>query len=236
ESDLEEDDKDPEEDPADYPADRDDDDDDEEDEDEDGEEEEEHPASAESVTLPPRKRLGIDFGPRYDIGESSVVAATRPVGGRRADYGFVGTMDTEIRRRRVEEVSYGIRDVRIDPREAVEDVAPMSLRGVNARDRQTQIYQSVETLVDDGQYHYKTARLLDQEALVSPEAWGRSIEVSYMARLEIMALSSVVMGHQAVISQLQAANRRSQTMTSEMLHADHRRQAKIAALQTFDRT
>ncbi|GJT81785.1 hypothetical protein Tco_1056127 [Tanacetum coccineum] len=33
----------------------------------------------------------------------SAVAATRPVGGRRADYGFVGTMDTEIRRRRAKE-------------------------------------------------------------------------------------------------------------------------------------
>ncbi|GJS62253.1 hypothetical protein Tco_0657037 [Tanacetum coccineum] len=41
---------------------------------------------------------------------------------------------------------------------------------------EAQIYQSVETLVDDSQYHYETARLLDQEALVSREAWGRSIE------------------------------------------------------------
>ncbi|GKF58031.1 hypothetical protein Tco_0171568, partial [Tanacetum coccineum] len=53
------------------------------------------------ITLPPRKRLGIDLGPRYEIGESSAAATTRPIGGRRADYGFVGTMDTEIRRRRV---------------------------------------------------------------------------------------------------------------------------------------
>ncbi|GKF11844.1 hypothetical protein Tco_0049770, partial [Tanacetum coccineum] len=49
------------------------------------------------ITPPPWKRLGIDIGPRYEIGESSAAAATRPIGGRRADYGFVGTMDTEIR-------------------------------------------------------------------------------------------------------------------------------------------
>ncbi|GKG31671.1 hypothetical protein Tco_0426621, partial [Tanacetum coccineum] len=78
---------------------------------------------------------------------------------------------------------------------AVEEVAPMTLGGVNARvteliavqeqdtediyamiedtqDRQTQIYQSVGTLVDDSQYHYENARVLDQEALVSQEAWG----------------------------------------------------------------
>ncbi|GJS23200.1 hypothetical protein Tco_0451832 [Tanacetum coccineum] len=39
------------------------------------------------ITLPPQKRLGIDLGPRYEIGESSAAAATRPIGGRRADYG-----------------------------------------------------------------------------------------------------------------------------------------------------
>ncbi|GKE65371.1 hypothetical protein Tco_1519532 [Tanacetum coccineum] len=60
-------------------------------------------------------------------------AATRPVGGRRADYGFVGTMDTEIRRRRAEEVGYRIRDVWIDSREVVEEVASMTLGGVNTR-------------------------------------------------------------------------------------------------------
>ncbi|GKB66526.1 hypothetical protein Tco_0927938 [Tanacetum coccineum] len=157
-----------------------------------------HPADRPEITLPPQKRLGIDLGPRYKIGEGSSAAAARLTRGRRADYGFVGTMDTEIRRQRAEE--------------------------------------RVETLGDDSQYHYETARLLDQEALVSREAWGRSIEVSYMARSEIMALRSVVMGQQAVISQLQAADRRSQAVTSEMLQADHKRQAEIAALQTFDRT
>ncbi|GJW23947.1 putative reverse transcriptase domain-containing protein [Tanacetum coccineum] len=187
------------------------------------------------ITLPPQKRLGVDLGPRYKIGEGSSAAAARSTGGRRADYGFV------------------------DPRETIEEVAPITFEGVNTRvtkltavqeqdthdiydvigdtqNRQTRIYQSVETLVDDSQYHYETARLLDQEALVSREAWGRSIEVRYMTRSNIMALRSIVIGQQAVISQLQAADRRSQAVTSKMLQADHRRQAEIAALQTFDRT
>ncbi|GKD55658.1 hypothetical protein Tco_1289045 [Tanacetum coccineum] len=204
-----EDDEDPEEDPADYLADRDAADDDDEDEDED--EEEEHPARPTSVHLYyllttgqtcPRLHYHLGRGwvltcPRYEIGESSAAAATRPIGGRRADYGFVGTMDTEIRRRRAEEVGYGIRDVWIDPREAVEeeqDTQDIYAVIGDTQDRQTQIYQSVETLFDDSQYHYKTARLLDQEAL------------------------------QAVISQLQAADRRSQVVTSEMLQANHQRQ------------
>ncbi|GKG25675.1 hypothetical protein Tco_0398821, partial [Tanacetum coccineum] len=57
--------------------------------------------------------------------------APRPIGGRRADYRFIGTMDAEIRRRRAKEVGYGIRDVWVDPTEAVEEVAPTSLEGVN---------------------------------------------------------------------------------------------------------
>ncbi|GJU18175.1 hypothetical protein Tco_1146141 [Tanacetum coccineum] len=209
------------------------------------------------ITLPPRKRLGIDLGPRCEVGESSAAAAARPIGGRRADYGFVDTVDAEISRRRAEEVGYGIRDAWVDPRDATEEVALTTLEGVNTRvtelaavqeqdtqdiygviedtqGRQTQIYQRVETLVDDSQYHYETARLLDQEALVSREAWGRSMEVSYMAHSEIMALRSIVMSQQTVISQLQAADHRSQIVTSEMLQADHMRQAEIAALRTFD--
>ncbi|GJX39643.1 hypothetical protein Tco_0252946 [Tanacetum coccineum] len=162
-----------------------------------------HRADRPEVCLPPRKRLCSTQGPRYEVEESSSAAAARPTRGHRADYGFVGIMDTEIRQQRAEEVGYGIIDVWVDLREAVEEVAPMTLEG----DRQTQIYQRVETLVDDSQYHYETARLLDQEALVSWEAWGRSIEVSYMAHSEIMALCSIVMSQQAVISQLQAADR-----------------------------
>ncbi|GJV22708.1 hypothetical protein Tco_1375403 [Tanacetum coccineum] len=126
---------------------------------------------------------------------------------RRADYGFVDTVDAKISQRRAEEVGYRIRDAWVDPRDAAEEVALTTLEGVNTR-----------------------------EALVSWEAWGRSIEVSYMARSEIMALRSIVMSQQTVISQLQAANRRSQTMTAEMLQADHMRQVEIAALWTFDRT
>nr|GFD12760.1 hypothetical protein [Tanacetum cinerariifolium] len=50
------------------------------------------------VTLPPRKRLDIVLGPRYKVGESSSAAAARPVGGFKADYGFVAAVDREIMR------------------------------------------------------------------------------------------------------------------------------------------
>ncbi|GJS76236.1 hypothetical protein Tco_0726117 [Tanacetum coccineum] len=62
------------------------------------------------VTLPPRKRLGIALGPRYEIGESSSVVAARPTKGLRADYGFVATIDREIMRDLERDVGYGITD------------------------------------------------------------------------------------------------------------------------------
>ncbi|GKE86176.1 hypothetical protein Tco_1559918, partial [Tanacetum coccineum] len=60
------------------------------------------------VTLPPRKRLGIALSPTYEVRESLSAAAARPAGGLRADYGFVATMDREIRRDPERDVEYGI--------------------------------------------------------------------------------------------------------------------------------
>ncbi|GKB67565.1 hypothetical protein Tco_0928977, partial [Tanacetum coccineum] len=84
------------------------------------------------VELPPRKRLCLTaLISRYEVGESSTVAP-RPTGGHRIDYGFIDTLDSETRRQRAKEVGYGIRDVWVDPTEAIEKVAPTTLEGVNA--------------------------------------------------------------------------------------------------------
>ncbi|GKC31711.1 hypothetical protein Tco_1039005, partial [Tanacetum coccineum] len=117
--------------------------------------------------LPPRKRLCLTAPTsRYEVGESST-AAPRPTGGHRADYGFIGTIDAEIRRQRAKEVGYGIRDVWVDPTEAVKE--------------------RVDGLVEDRQFHYETARLLDQEALVSREAWAHSVGLSSAVHYELQA-------------------------------------------------
>ncbi|GJV93138.1 hypothetical protein Tco_1540951 [Tanacetum coccineum] len=62
------------------------------------------------VNLPPRMGLGLALGPGYEVGESSAAAAARPAGGFRADYGFVATMDRQIRRDPERYVGYGITD------------------------------------------------------------------------------------------------------------------------------
>ncbi|GJU72716.1 hypothetical protein Tco_1264121 [Tanacetum coccineum] len=167
-----------------------------------------HREDTPKAELPPRKRLCLTaLTSRYEVGESST-AAPRPAGGHGIDYGFIGTLDAETRRQRAEEVGYGIRDTWVDPREAAEEIAPVTLEGVNTRvtelvavqekdtqdiyamiedaqDRQTRIFQSVETLIDDRQYHYETARLLDQEALVSREAWAHTMGLSSAVHYEL---------------------------------------------------
>ncbi|GJU62090.1 hypothetical protein Tco_1243925 [Tanacetum coccineum] len=57
-----------------------------------------HGADMVDVCLPPRKRLCFAFSPKYEVGESSSAPTARPPGGFWADYGFVATMDREIRR------------------------------------------------------------------------------------------------------------------------------------------
>ncbi|GKG43664.1 hypothetical protein Tco_0482757, partial [Tanacetum coccineum] len=108
------------------------------------------------VELPHRKRLCLTTPTlRNEVGESSTVAP-RPTGGHRADYGFIGTMDADIKRQRAEVVGYDIRDVWVDPTEAVEEVAPMTLEGVNTRVTelvavQEQDTQDIYVVIEDGQ-------------------------------------------------------------------------------------
>nr|GEU72675.1 reverse transcriptase domain-containing protein [Tanacetum cinerariifolium] len=63
---------------------------------------------------------------KYEVGESF----TR---GRRVDYGFADTVETEMRHRGIREVGYGIRDTWIDLAEAVPEMAPTTLEKVNTR-------------------------------------------------------------------------------------------------------
>ncbi|GKC25990.1 hypothetical protein Tco_1028140 [Tanacetum coccineum] len=63
-------------------------------------------ADVHEVTLPPKKRLCIALGTRYKVGECSYAPTARPTRGFRAYYGFVGTLDAEIRRELDKEVDY----------------------------------------------------------------------------------------------------------------------------------
>ncbi|GKA92818.1 hypothetical protein Tco_0814743 [Tanacetum coccineum] len=95
--------------------------------------------------LPPHKRLCLTaLRSRYEVWESST-AAPRPARGQGIDYGCIGTLDAETIRQRAEEVGYGIRDTWVDPREAAEEIAPVTLEGVNDRVTELAAVQEQDT-------------------------------------------------------------------------------------------
>ncbi|GJR36182.1 putative reverse transcriptase domain-containing protein [Tanacetum coccineum] len=131
--------------------------------------------------LPPHKRLCLTAPTsRYEVGESST-AAPRPTRGHRADYRFISTTDAEVRCRRAKEVGYGIRDVWIDPTKTIEEVAPTTLEGVNARVAELAAVQEQDT-----QDIYAVIKD-DQEALASREAWAHSVGLSLAVHYELQA-------------------------------------------------
>nr|GFB92845.1 hypothetical protein [Tanacetum cinerariifolium] len=133
------------------------------------------------VTLPPRKRLDIALGPRYEVGESSSTAAARPSGGLRADYVFVATVDREIMRDPEREVGYGITD-------------------------------SWDEIVETLQ--------------------GAPVSIDTELGGYVMSLRTTVLGQMSDIKELQAADRKRQTVISELLRIDHRRSTEITELRT----
>nr|GEY60208.1 hypothetical protein [Tanacetum cinerariifolium] len=117
------------------------------------------------VTLPPRKRMSIVHCPGYEAGESSVAAAARPMESHRADYGFYWvTKPAAVQEQNTQDI-YGV----------IEDT----------HGRQMEIFQRVEALVDDSQYHYETSRMVDQEAIISRVAWAHSIGLSSAVHFEL---------------------------------------------------
>nr|GFA50755.1 hypothetical protein [Tanacetum cinerariifolium] len=177
---------------------------------------EDRPEDRPEVTLPPRKRLDIALGPRYEVGESSSAAAARPAGGFRADYGFVATVDREIMRDPEREVSYGITDSWDEIVETLQG-APVSTDtelGGYVREFEVRVRQDmdeIDTRLDDEQTerqllagrlnmlfrdrraHAYTRQLMETEARMSREAWVRATDASDLVRGEVISLRTTVL-------------------------------------------
>ncbi|GJS84554.1 hypothetical protein Tco_0751095 [Tanacetum coccineum] len=158
-------------------------------------------ADVPEVTLPPQKRLCIAPGRRYKARECSSAPTARPTRGFRADYGFVGTLDAEIRRDLDREIGYGIIDTWDEMVEdmqgtpAATDVAGLSQRMTDfvmtVRQDTDEIYRRLDDAQDDrslmsGQLnllrrdrraHARTARL-ESEARLSCKACVQSMDAS----------------------------------------------------------
>ncbi|GJX84420.1 putative reverse transcriptase domain-containing protein [Tanacetum coccineum] len=108
-----------------------------------------------------------------------------------------------------------------DPIEPVKEVAPTTLKGVNARVTELAVVQEQDTQ----DFHYETARLLDQEALVSREAWAYSVRLSSAVHYELQAYRTHTQMHDyPALGHIQALQARDQT------HADDRKGAASTAV------
>ncbi|GJW57540.1 hypothetical protein Tco_0104271 [Tanacetum coccineum] len=209
------------------------------------------------------KKLNLSHGkglvnPRYEVGECSSAPTARPTGGFRADYGFVGTLDAEIRRDPDKEIGYRITNVWVDPDEIAEEIPATNMAKLGQRMtdfvttiRQDtyEIYGRLDDALDarllmsgqlnslrrDRRSHALTARLMEGEAKASREAWVQSMDASDMAHSEVRALRTTVLSQQTEIGDLRAADRRRQTQLTEALTLLKTFQTQMAALQSQQR-
>ncbi|GJT14357.1 hypothetical protein Tco_0861399 [Tanacetum coccineum] len=149
------------------------------------------PTSSPSLLLPSADH-GAD---RPEVRESSSAAAARPTGGFRADYGFVATMDREIRHDLERDVSYGITNTWVKmlvnmPGAPTTDDTELGRRMTKFTTRLRQDTDEIYTRLDDEQTerqlmagrlnmlyrdrrtHARTALLMEREARMSQEDWG----------------------------------------------------------------
>nr|GEZ45329.1 putative reverse transcriptase domain-containing protein [Tanacetum cinerariifolium] len=87
-------------------------------------------------------------------------------------------------------------------------------------------------LFRDRRAHAYTRHLMETAARMSREAWVRATDVSDLVHGEVMSLRTTVIGHMSEIRELQAADRRRQSVISELLRIDHRRSTEISELRT----
>nr|GEY15602.1 hypothetical protein [Tanacetum cinerariifolium] len=159
-----------------------------------------------SIVITTTLRLCIALGLIFEVGESSSAPTARPTKGFRADYGFVVTLDDEIRRDPKREVGYGITDTWNEMVEDMlgtpiaTDVVGLSQRMIDfvttVRRDTDEIYRRLDDrllmsgqlnmLRRDRRAHARITRLIKNKARVSREAWIQSMDASDTARAEVL--------------------------------------------------
>nr|GEY87795.1 hypothetical protein [Tanacetum cinerariifolium] len=77
-----------------------------------------------------------------------------------------------------------------------------------------------------------TRQLIETEARISREAWARATDASDLVHGEVISLRTTVLSQISEIRELQAADRRRQTVISELLRIDHRRSTETSESRT----
>ncbi|GJT81595.1 hypothetical protein Tco_1055937 [Tanacetum coccineum] len=186
-----------------------------------------HRTDRPEITLPPRKRLGIDLGPSSAAGaarqDGPVVAREDPYSVARGDlYGFVDMVDVAPRHPMSRELNYGITDTWDDLETTI-----MYDMMEDAQDDRSLLRARVNLLYRDRPVHLHLAVMIEREARIAHEAWGLSIDASDYARSDVMSLHTTVVAQSALISELQSANHRRQGVIKELWASDHKRQVQL---------
>ncbi|GKE95139.1 hypothetical protein Tco_1579994, partial [Tanacetum coccineum] len=131
------------------------------------------------VNLPPWKRLGIALGPRYEVGESSAAVAARLAGDEIVEtlQGAPVSTDTELGAHMREFESMVRRDT-----------DEIYTRLDDEQSQRQLLAGRLNMLFRDRRAHARTARLMETEARMSREAWGRSMDRYRGRRAEMREL------------------------------------------------
>ncbi|GKC31224.1 hypothetical protein Tco_1038518 [Tanacetum coccineum] len=88
-----------------------------------------------------------------------------------------------------------------------------------------------QTSKEDRPFHRRTALLMEEEARLSRAAWAQSMDACDQIRSEGISLRTTVMAQQSEITELQAADRRRQTVLVELLKTVNSIQTQMIRLQ-----
>ncbi|GJR89372.1 hypothetical protein Tco_0213383 [Tanacetum coccineum] len=94
----------------------------------------------------------------------------------------------------------------------------------------------VNMLFRDRRTHAHTRQLMETEAGMSREAWGRAMDASDLAHGEVISLCTTVHAQMSEITELQSADLRRQRAMSDLLETDRRRREEMRELRAADRT
>ncbi|GJW72059.1 putative reverse transcriptase domain-containing protein [Tanacetum coccineum] len=191
------------------------------------------------VNLPPRKRLGIALGPGYEVGESSAAAAARPAGERYVGYGITDSWDEIVETLQGAPVSTDtelgahVREFESMVRRDTDEIYTM----LDDEQGQRQLLAGrVNILFRDRRAHAHTRLLMETEARMSREAWGRSMDASDLAHAEVMSLRTIVHAQMTEITELQSADCSRRRAISDLLETDRGRREEMRELRAADRT
>ncbi|GJZ02098.1 hypothetical protein Tco_0520059 [Tanacetum coccineum] len=149
------------------------------------------------------------------------------------NYGaFVATMDRLIRRDPERYVGYRITD-------SWEEMARNNEIYTMLDDEQSQrqlLASRVNMLFRDRRGHAQTCHLMETEAGMSIEAYGRVMDVSDLAHGEVISLRTTVHAHMSEIRELQSVDGRRQRAISDLLETDRMRREEMRELRAADRT